>query len=111
MTQSAGIADDPTLRAVTSGPPPGGERPQYKRYRARPKWLSRAPGGGDALGALRKREDEQERGAGPQGGGRRPGPSGPRPRRSLNVPGLKQPITWRRVLKWTAIGLAGWIGL
>src|SRR3954452_3451328 len=103
MTQSAGIGEDPTLRAVTSGPPPGDDRPQYKRYRARPKWLSRMPSGGEALAALRRREGRQQRGpAAPQG-------DGPEPRRGRRVPGLKQPVTWKRALKWVAIGVGGWI--
>src|SRR4051812_8127987 len=106
MTQSAGIGEDPTLRAVTSGPPPGDDRPQYKRYRARPKWLSRVPSGGEALAALRRREGrrQQPRREGPQGGG-------PAPQRGRRLPGLKKPVTWRRGLKWVAIGFASWLGL
>src|SRR4051812_4440220 len=104
MTQSAGISDDPTLRPVTSGPPPGDDRPQYKRYRARPSWLSRVPSGGDALAALRRREGEQQRSATPPG-------DGPRARGGRRVPGLKQPVTWRRALKWIALGIGGWIAL
>jgi LCP family protein required for cell wall assembly len=89
---------------VTSGPPPGEDRPQYKRYRARPPWLSRLPGGGAALEALRRRE-----GAVKPGGER---PPGERPRRGgTRFPGLKKPVTGRRVLKWLALGIAGWLGL
>src|SRR4051794_2020228 len=102
MTQSAGIGEDPTLRAVTSGPPPGDDRPQYKRYRARPAWLSRVPSGGEALAALRRRE--QQRSGTPRG-------KGPGPRRGRSVPGLKKPVTWQRVLKWVAIGVGGWLAL
>src|SRR3954469_11369799 len=104
MTQSAGIGEDPTLRPVTSGPPPGDERPQYKRYRARPTWLSRVPSGGEALAALRRREGGPQRAPGPKG-------EGPGPRRGRRLPGLKEPVTWRRALKWAAIGIGGWIVL
>src|SRR3954454_21606682 len=104
MTQSAGIGEDPTLRAVTSGQPPGDDRPQYKRYRARPAWLSRVPSGGEALAALRRREGEQQRSGGPRD-------KGPRSRAGRSVPGLKKPVTLKRVLKWVAIGVGGWLAL
>jgi LCP family protein required for cell wall assembly len=76
---------------MASGPPRGDDRPQYTRYRSRPRWLSRLGSAGAGLDALRRRE------------GGAPGRE--------RAPGERKPITWQRVAKWTALFLAGWIGL
>jgi LCP family protein required for cell wall assembly len=70
-------------------PKPPDERPAYTRYRARPHLFG---GGrdGDAIEALRRREPRQ--------GGRR-------------LPGLRKPVTPRRVVKWVVLALVGWIAL
>jgi LCP family protein required for cell wall assembly len=64
-------------------------KPQYTRYRARPKLFSRGEQG-NALDALRRREPRQ-------GGDR--------------TPGGRKPVTPRRVAKWIALGLVGWTAL
>jgi LCP family protein required for cell wall assembly len=69
-------------------PEPPDERPSYTRYRARPKLLQRGAGG-NALDALRNRGKAD-------GGG---------------DTGRRKPISRRRVAKWIALALAGWIGL
>lgn len=81
---------------MASGPrspePPderAGAKPQYARYRARPKLFSRGEKG-NAIDALRRRE--------PREGGDR-------------TPGGRRPITPRRVAKWVALGVLGWIAL
>lgn len=63
------------------------ERPQYRKYRARPRILDRFGGGGSAI---------------PGSHADRPGAGPPRSRK---------PWTWRRAAGWLALGLAGWIGL
>jgi LCP family protein required for cell wall assembly len=68
---------------VTSGPD---ERPQYTKYRARPRWLSGARSS-DALEALRRRDPRAPKGE------------------------ARGPVSWKRVAKWVGLGLAGWIGL
>jgi LCP family protein required for cell wall assembly len=60
------------------------ERPQYTRYRARPRIFSRNERG-DALDALRRRD----------------------PR----TPGGRPQWTWQRALKWLALAIGGWIAL
>jgi LCP family protein required for cell wall assembly len=67
---------------MPAGPPP--EPPQYRRYRARPRLLS--GGGGDALAALRRRDER--------------GPRGPR-----------KPVTGGRVVRWVLVAIAGWLAL
>lgn len=68
------------------------ERPAYTKYRARPQLPGRQ-GGADALDKLRRRDPRKP--APPGAGGR-----GPRGR-----------IDGRRVAKWLALGLAGWLAL
>jgi LCP family protein required for cell wall assembly len=65
-------------------PEPPQERPQYRLYRARPRWPGRGDSS-DSLAALRRRD----------GGGS----------------AAKQAWTPKRVLKWIAVALAAWIGL
>jgi hypothetical protein len=69
-------------------PEPPDERPVYTRYRARPRFLRRGETG-DALAALRRHGTSGKGGA----------------------PGARKPITPRRVAKWVALTLLGWIGL
>jgi LCP family protein required for cell wall assembly len=68
------------------------ERPTYTKYRSRPKLPGR-PQAGDALEALRRRDPRK--------------PSGPGPRKARS----RSPIDGRRVAKWLALGLAGWLAL
>lgn len=68
--------------------PPSGP-PQYKVYKSRKRWRDRlAPSGGNPLDALRRRR-----------GGRKDG--------LQQAPGKK--ITPRRVLKWVALAIVGWL--
>jgi LCP family protein required for cell wall assembly len=67
----------------------GPERPQYTKYRSRPSLLSRLRRGGEPVLVAPR----------PQPGAPPP-PGAPRPR---------GPITGRRVLKWLAVALAGWL--
>jgi LCP family protein required for cell wall assembly len=69
------------------------ERPQYTKYRARPKLLGRLDKG-DALDALRRRDPR---------GPSQPGDKPPRTGR--------KPVTAGRVAKWVALAVVGWIGL
>ena len=86
---------------MASGPPPD-DRPSYTRYRSRPAWLG---GGrsGDALTALRRRETGGAPPKGPPRSGGRPGS------RSVHRP--RGPVTPGRVVRWLALGLAGWVAL
>src|SRR5215210_1531010 len=77
-------ADDP-------GRPERPEPPDYKVYRSRPGLLSRLRK--PDLGSLRER---MRRGEGAPGERPERGTAGPRP-------------AWRRVLRWVAIGVLGWI--
>jgi LCP family protein required for cell wall assembly len=72
----------------------GSEPPQYTKYRARPSLFKRKPAApSDGLGEIR-----QEQGP--------PPPYTPhRKRRSLPT----GPITGRRVVKWLALAVAGWV--
>jgi len=80
-------------REMAADPPPPdpGGRPPYRLYRARPRWLVR---GAPTFEDLRRRAPSQPPAA--PGG---PGASG----------GRKPP--WRRLLRWTALALAGWVAL
>jgi LCP family protein required for cell wall assembly len=84
-------------------PGPGGgpaEPPQYTKYRARPRLLSR--GGGDAIADLHSRDPE------------RPLPPGaPRPRRRLPGAGRRRigRPRWGRVVKWLVLATIGWVAL
>ena len=69
----------------------GPEPPKYTKYRSRPSLLSRLKRGD---GAPVRPPEEQ-------------GPDGPRPQRARR--GLKG-WTWKRVAKWVAVFVAGWIG-
>jgi LCP family protein required for cell wall assembly len=73
-------------------PQPPDERPSYTRYRARPRLFGRGEGD-DALESLRRRDPGPGR-----GGGRR-------------IPGLRKPVTPRRVVKWIVLTVLGWIVL
>lgn len=68
------------------------ERPAYTKYRARPQFPGRQ-GDPDTLDKLRRRDP------------RRPAPSG------AGGPRSRSPVDGRRVAKWLALGLAGWIGV
>jgi LCP family protein required for cell wall assembly len=87
------------------GPPPAARRevPSYTLYRSRPRGLRERLRGEDA--GL-----EELRGAGGRGGGRRGWRRG-----GAAVPGTasgrRRPITPRRVLKWVALAVAGWLAL
>jgi LCP family protein required for cell wall assembly len=72
----------------------------YKRYRARPS-LFGPRNGDDALAALRRRDRAD--GGPPSPPGRRGGRSGRR------IPGLRRPVTPRRVVKWVVLTALGWI--
>lgn len=76
-------------------PRPPEERPQYTKYRARPKLFSRFDKAG-ALDALRRRD---------------PRPPGEPGRGRERVPGQRKPVTPGRVARWVALALVGWIGL
>ena len=76
------------------------ERPAYKKYRARPSLPGRSEKG-DALEALRRRDPRPPSGSGGRTP-RSPGSGGRTPR-------SRGPISGRRVAKWVALGLAGWI--
>jgi LCP family protein required for cell wall assembly len=83
-----------------------GDRPEYKVYRSR-----RSP-----LDKLRRSDDlegfkDRARPRDPQR--REPGDREPRRRepRSPRIPGTRKAITPRRVLKWVAIAVAGWLAL
>jgi len=76
---------DPPGRAGDSGSPP-----TYTRYRSRPKVLS---GGADAISDLRRGDSR--------------GPAGGRPATG----GASKPITAKRVVKWLAVAVAGWLAL
>jgi LCP family protein required for cell wall assembly len=79
--------------------------------------------GAASLEALRKRADEQERiaagvpGATPPAPGQVRPPGAPPPPGEVRAPGPPEPPgrkrrpPWRRVLRWTLIAVAGWIGL
>jgi LCP family protein required for cell wall assembly len=65
----------------------GGERPEYRVYRSRPRWLKGLGRAGEpGFDGLREERD--------RAGARR-------------LP----PLTWKRVVKWALIGVAAWIGL
>ncbi len=78
----------------------GPEPPQYTKYRARPGILSRFKRGGsdDAVGELKQR-----RGSPSQAPPGAPAPYTPHRRR--------KPVDGRRIAKWLAVGVVGWIAL
>ena len=92
------------------------EKPEYKVYRSRPRFLSRRDEGGGVTQGLRELRAPAD--APPDynvhGGGGRRRPTLPwRRSRGPLPPGTAPPrrITPGRVLKWVAIALAGWIVL
>lgn len=76
--------------AADPPPPEPGGRPPYRVYRSRPRWLTR---GGSALDRRRPSEPA----------------SSPRSRRRRS--GGRSAPGWKRILKWLALALAGWIAL
>lgn len=107
--RAAGVppARDP---ARPNGPPRDparpGESPAYTRYRSRPRGLRERLRGEDA--------ELDELGASGSGGGgpRRPGRHLPRLRRGVGRDGgPARGVTPRRVLKWIALAVTGWLAL
>lgn len=78
--------------AADPPPPEPGGRPPYHVYRARPRWLTR---GGASLDELRRSE--------------RPGPPVPGTTRRRRL--RPSAPRGRRLLKWAALALAGWVAL
>jgi LCP family protein required for cell wall assembly len=81
---------------------PAPDPPQYTKYRARPRLLSR--GGAEPISDLRRRT------GGPEGAMGAP-PGAPRRRFGLpgRRPGAARRLTWQRVLGWALAAIAGWI--
>ncbi|HEX8207346.1 MAG TPA: LCP family protein [Solirubrobacteraceae bacterium] len=88
-----------------AGPEPP---PKYTKYRSRPSLLDRFRGRkGDGSTVAPRREA----GAPPPGKGLLRGGRGGTWRRAKapRAPGTRRPITWKRVVKWLALAIAGWI--
>lgn len=93
--------------------PDPGDRPEYTRYRARPRLFGRGEEG--SLSQLDELRAPREHDAGEQPEYRRYGrgtaPALPRRRRrGPRLPGGR-PLSWRRVLLWVVLAAAGWAAL
>jgi LCP family protein required for cell wall assembly len=87
-----------------------GDKPDYKVYRSRPRFLRRRADGGDGLAELRapdKAGEPKEPGYEVQRRRRFP----TLPKRAPRLPGRRRPITPGRVLKWIVLALVAWVGV